>query len=609
MGKFSAEYGNIHFLFADNDEYYTESLVKLNLQQYINYCLQREGFTGIYFVQNATDEKVRYVVEMGNGQSKDAYYKAKSESSFLFLGKKSVLEASEEVKINEKIIGTKYYARHLTEESLVNRIHYMMKNRHSKSKYAFVLPLSVFCELYEHEEVRKELQENIQRDNKNTLILLTASMKADESFSILTQNPQIFCSELFPEMKKIFAAEQRFKLYKEIGNELGERYHIFNQLREQEIFRMLQYIRIVDGKEEVEMTERLSDYAFLLYAWYHYPDFGWEREIGLPEKNNHSLEQLGNCLRRENGRIWQQMERWLNDLQKDMQGERSLKELVRNMEPEEKEWHPVFSENSEIRRLRRGIRGIADLHNKMLVVKLHQVEQVLREPCCNYEEMQGKGLNRMLKMLEELQSKQLYSDMIAKYILEYLQYSVGKWEQEDIYKEKCRIYEAIVEYSCMYEELKKINKAYRESQKEYEKEYSLRCEKMEQMQKDDPLYYELAHRGEVSIESMKIDRMKERILNLKKAIDNSKALIDKNEMKIMEYEEGIKTLTLAISELRGEKKTDNYKDIALKLQKQWSEENGIVRELQEADTMMQTVFEETHNLLCEKWTDNEVELV
>ena len=50
MGGFRAAAEQIHLLFADEDEHYTDSLVRLDREQYIDYCLRKAGYQGIYFI-------------------------------------------------------------------------------------------------------------------------------------------------------------------------------------------------------------------------------------------------------------------------------------------------------------------------------------------------------------------------------------------------------------------------------------------------------------------------------------------------------------------------------------------------------------------------------
>ena len=90
MGGFRAAAEQIHLLFADEDEHYTDSLVRLDREQYIDYCLRKAGYQGIYFIEKQLTGKGGYRVIMGNPASADAYcYQAPSGG--WFFAKKSLL--------------------------------------------------------------------------------------------------------------------------------------------------------------------------------------------------------------------------------------------------------------------------------------------------------------------------------------------------------------------------------------------------------------------------------------------------------------------------------------------------------------------------------------
>ena len=50
MGRFDSEAGLCHLVFANEDTYYTKSLFKLNLRQYLYLELRCKGYDAVYFV-------------------------------------------------------------------------------------------------------------------------------------------------------------------------------------------------------------------------------------------------------------------------------------------------------------------------------------------------------------------------------------------------------------------------------------------------------------------------------------------------------------------------------------------------------------------------------
>ena len=118
MGGFRAAAEQIHLLFADEDEHYTDSLVRLDREQYIDYCLRKAGYQGIYFIEKQLTGKGGYRVIMGNPASADAYcYQAPSGGWFY---EKSVPRETE---------GKRVFCRHNSPEEVTGRIFSMLKNQ------------------------------------------------------------------------------------------------------------------------------------------------------------------------------------------------------------------------------------------------------------------------------------------------------------------------------------------------------------------------------------------------------------------------------------------------------------------------------------------------
>ncbi|MFQ9151278.1 MAG: hypothetical protein ACLR6B_06810 [Blautia sp.] len=97
MEGFRSAAGQLHMLFADEDEYYTDSLVRMDREAYIDYCLQRAGYQGIYFVEKQLAGKGGYVVMMGSTASAELYcYQDPSAGVSLFFGKNQHSEKRKE---------------------------------------------------------------------------------------------------------------------------------------------------------------------------------------------------------------------------------------------------------------------------------------------------------------------------------------------------------------------------------------------------------------------------------------------------------------------------------------------------------------------------------
>lgn len=620
MISFSAEYGNFHFLFGDEDEYYTESLLKLNLKQYLNYCFRKSGFTKIYFLQDTYHEKGRYSVEAGNAASAEEYYEAETEGLYRVLGKKTVYQESLPVMQSGREIGKRQIFYHTIKENVIKRIHYLLKNKHGESRYAFIIPLNLFCDFYESMEMRRELQELLRLDHKTSVILLTASMKADESFSLLTENPIIFCSGLFPEMERILHSDENLRFYQEMHNELGSRFHALNQLSKGQILSFLVHLYYIEG-QDIPHPERLEDYAEVLYDWYHIPDFGLKEMIGLPMKSSCHLSELRDAFRQGNGQIWTLLDGWVNRLYEGKPEEWKLKDLSVHSHGKEIMRYPMFVENGDVRRLRRAILGIAGPETTSLSMGLWKVEQLLLCPFSRPIQMKNIVINSMLKFLDEMKVKQIQSEKTAVSVLDYLNYTIynkEKDENQKLFQMKCDCYEQRIRCSGRRAELKKTQEEHIQRRDQYRRAFEETKKCLEEMRKRDPLYDELIRRmlegtvnsSYVALHAPEVNQKKGELIRLDKAIKNETTFITKNQEEIQITETSIHNLELTLTELFFEKNLDVLSNVLHRasqmLRTQGEQEEKICEELFEATDKMQGTFDELSKTRENEEQSNEV---
>lgn len=443
MGDFSSEWGNIHFLFANEDDYYTESLVKLGRRQYINYCLRREGYAGIFFIEKSSSG---YVVEMGNSSAAEIY-PYEEPDVHLFWGRKNVKREWEEIRKGGKRLGLRCYARHDLSEEVCKRIHTLMKKR---DRYAFVMSMELFAVFYKDSEIWQELHDSLKKGG-GSILILTSAANADDSFSLLTSH-----GDIFPVVRKIINRGRHVRFYEELSNEMGKRYHVFNQMRKEEIRRLLQYMQIVEGAWEEKREGQLDDYTDFLYAQYHFVGFGEAWGTDLPEKGKRSLRELATSLEKKQSRIWQQMDRCIEAIRKNSADSRGLELIIQSRFEEEKEWHPRFIENADVRRIRRAVQGVAVGTGREIAAKLQQVEGSLTMAWNDYENRERKELHRMAQMLERLQERGIRSDEIVIRVLDYLYYSISsreRYEAQSLFCQKSQYSEKLIECLCTRKEL------------------------------------------------------------------------------------------------------------------------------------------------------------
>lgn len=298
MGGFRAAAEQIHLLFADEDEHYTDSLVRLDREQYIDYCLRKAGYQGIYFIEKQLTGKGGYRVIMGNPASADAYcYQAPSGG--WFFTKKSVPRETE---------GKRVFCRHNSPEEVTGRIFSMLKNQGGLSM-AFVMEPEVFAELYQDQTAGEELR-NLLETVKNSIFLLVSSMKADESFPVFTERKEVFGGTFFRKFKKVFATEGHFRFYEELKNELGDGFHLWNQMKREELYRMLQYLWLTERSWQKLPVGTLERGAEFLYAWCHQPELETPKGLRLPEKFQRNLGELRKCLKGQPEAFAESLSEW-----------------------------------------------------------------------------------------------------------------------------------------------------------------------------------------------------------------------------------------------------------------------------------------------------------
>lgn len=448
MEGFRSAAGQLHMLFADEDEYYTDSLVRMDREAYIDYCLQRAGYQGIYFVEKQLAGKGGYVVMMGSTASAELYcYQDPSAGVSLFFGKKSALRETE---------GKRVLCRHTTSEEVTGRILYMLKNQ-EHSSLAFVMSPEVFAELYQENTTREAVRKMLEVV-KNSIFLLVSSMKADESFPVLTEKKEIFGETFFRELQKLSRAGGHFRLYEELKNEQGECFHLWNQMKRQELYKLLQYLWLTEKNWQKVSTERLEEGADFLCRWYHQPELETPPGLRLPEKSHRSMKELRNYLKNQAENFMEQA---------------FDRETERTRQCQEKPWYPAFAETADVRRLKQGIEEIAGQEKRKVQLKLSRVTEIMTCPWSDFKKLERPGLQEMLERMEEMKEESCRSSETAERMLDYLYYSFrseGHYDSDDIYQMKCDCYREIVRCICTVARLEKINRKYQKNIEKKQKE-------------------------------------------------------------------------------------------------------------------------------------------
>ena len=584
MGGFRATAGRIHLLFADEDEHYVDSLVRLDREQYIDYCLRKEGYQGIYFIEKQLTGKNSYRVVMGSKASADAYC-YQDPSGGWFFGKKSVLQETE---------GKRVFCRHSSPEELTGRILSMLENQDGLSM-AFVMEPELFTELYKERAAGEQLR-NMLENVKNSIFLLVSSMKADESFPIYTENTSVFGETFFRESKKLFETEVHVRFYEELKNELGECFHLWNQMRQEEIYRMLQYLWLTERSWQKLPVEILEQGTEFLYAWCHQLELEVPKELRLPKKSQRNLRELRKCLKGQAETFMECLSEW---------------KMKKTDRVEEKIWYPAFMETADVRRLRQGIREIAGQERQRLTWKLSRVTEIMVCPWRDFQKLERPGLQEMLEKMEELKEENCRSSETAERVLDFLYYSFqseGKYDTDEVYQMKCECHREIVRCTAIVARMEKIHEKRQENLMKKQKEFNLRKMALEEQCERDPLYAEVLRQmkkgtlkpGVAIAERMDISQKKGALVNLHQTIEMEEKYMINGQEKIAVWKNSIEKLDLVLKELIAEKNPTVLASILKRAGNMLREQGNMELEAQNDLKKAVSLFEKENSFLKEE---------
>lgn len=324
MRPFCARDGYLHFLFAEEDDYYLDSLVRLDRKRYLYYCLKREGYQAVYFLEGTCKRLQIHTLE------------PLSMAGFQRTGARG-LRALFSQPFKQSVIrerGYILYEADLPEpedwyEGLLSRI------GRKQDADAFVIPIHLFFHLYRDEGRREELYEQLTSERQGSILVVLAPSAAEDSMDYLLAQSGPFCSRLCPEVLRVTGRAKRVLLYEEMERELGGRYQVWNQMEREEILRMLRYGALIGKEPWPAEEERLRDMADLLYFWYHSPLFAAELKGPLPETGDRRLSALRAALAVPG--VWQRLE--------------EKREILRPEDPLTGFFHPQRRADGALRRL------------------------------------------------------------------------------------------------------------------------------------------------------------------------------------------------------------------------------------------------------------------
>lgn len=450
MSGFDAKEGLVHFLFAEPDDYYLESLLKLDLMQFLYYSIKSQEYDGIYFLKQENTVKT--------------FLGSKEEISVYCLDQKSVDEFPAEtgylggqVARSDTVQGKyRMYGIRGRKEIMTSRIQMMIKK---DQNYAFVMPLNMMKNLLHTGTFRDTLLNAVNENKDNMMIVLTASKAAENSFgelcSLAQEEPF-----LFKEIADILKSKEKLSFYQNMKLKYGDRMQVWNQMDLESILSMVH--RMVLSGEFQGDESRWKEYADLLYIYASDPAVRAELRPFMEKGASRYLRAMRKSL--DSGRTWDK----LNQMVVESDG--SWKEKALRIRKIRGLRYPVFmKENSTINAMN-GLRKELEKQSAEYGIrwdenykKVQRIMNHVRTPwnvSNDYEDIENYAAQCVIQIekyadLYLLHTPELrYSPvtMILNDIWYKIAYSGTPGETEEIQKEKQKTFDATIRMSVNFME-------------------------------------------------------------------------------------------------------------------------------------------------------------
>lgn len=311
MQEFDATKGLFHLFFAnEDDEYYTDNYIKTNFHFYLYYRLivMKYKYVFFFFGDDFKNCGIKPFDNISLNVFDEKYSKYNLINSLFGLKKKSanISNNSENLCENERCLNHEKGCSidESTFEETVKKLLDIMKR---KSDVAVVIPIDIFNDMARFPDIMAELKkihEKNSRDNNRHIIIITASVYANESLKYFKPidngnkiDANIFNSELFSELADYFSTQKNCYIYDELNKLMGDRIIFFNPLSFENIRRMTtHYCLNTDYMPEFSF-EKIKSMSAVIYAYYNSIDFRCKHNIQLPQNPKRMLSVVEESLR------------------------------------------------------------------------------------------------------------------------------------------------------------------------------------------------------------------------------------------------------------------------------------------------------------------------
>ena len=419
MEIFDAEKGLCHLVFANEDNYYLKSLIRLNLRQYLYCLLKQRGYSSVYFL-NGDEEQLE--LTCGDVDSAAIYDSHKEQGVLkrLFYGGSQGSGAQRFVIRDQRTCWL--------------RIVRMMKK---EKRQALVVSMEAFWQLSAYPDIVEMLcQLSDKNYNRGHLLLILSPPMADASRAFLADADGVFRSELFPEIKEIFRTHKNIHIYEKLEAELGDRFVCLNTLPWEQIYRMLKHHMLKETPLFNDCFDKIRDYADMVWAWYHSSAFkdamavrssGDGTAILLPVNEKRQMSVIEKGL--ENRSVFNRLDALARELHMKAKDQALLPWICANY-GEDHKLRLIYEDNMMLRKLEqlpvdRLLFGKQDVTADYILSLLRRIHEALEMPGIISETVQMSA--NMSQCLESMQTACLGGDcMTFEKAAEALEYGIRR---------------------------------------------------------------------------------------------------------------------------------------------------------------------------------------
>ena len=431
MTKFDSQNGWIQIAFAnEEDTYVLPSMVSVNYQRFLFYCLKKAGYEAVFFWGDSDSKCELFYMD---SVSAEYYEKIRPKGAWeRLLGSSEIIPKNEEHKIASVKISN---------ENVMEQLVYQIIK--GKKKTALVIPMKVFDAFFTKPDRAQTLMQKYkeQKSNKN-LILITSSVRAEDSNKYIIRENGIL-SKLFEEVRQAVIASKRNNLYECLQTNMGSKCTYLNELNSEMIRNIVRKQMLLNPVSDLNLSSVDMDCIAMVYEWYYKSKtFRENTPISLPENKKNELKVIAESL--SNIRTLTTICTWMETVG-EWKSADAFRFYLKNTYPKDVNKHLIYTDHY-ILRLWEDIvipEGMLGIHQKSLKgTKMLITESIRSVILRNEEDLDITNLTVcMEQMKKSIKNKDTDSLRCAMNSVEFLLDNV--YEREEAYQEIWSLYQML----------------------------------------------------------------------------------------------------------------------------------------------------------------------